>query len=232
MPGGGELSLKTFSENGQAVIKVEDTGAGIPEDIRDRIFDPFFTTKGVQATGLGLSASYGIISRHGGTIALDGLKGSGSSFTIRFPVSGKLVEEHRAQTVPGTMKKASILVIEDEDDLPNLLTDILKMEGHEVEAAANGREGIALFASKHFDLVFTDLGMPGMSGWQVAEKIKQLSSDTPVALITGWEVKKKKQELKSKGVDIVLKKPFRVDEILRLVQEWMAERDNRASVPA
>jgi CheY-like chemotaxis protein len=65
-----------------------------------------------------------------------------------------------------------------------------------------------------------------MSGWEVAEQIKRLSGDTPVALITGWEVKQKKQELKSKGVDVVLKKPFRVEEILSLVHDLMAARDN------
>ncbi len=226
MPGGGELILKTFSENGQVVIKVEDTGAGIPEDIRDRIFDPFFTTKGVQATGLGLSASYGIISRHGGTIALDGLKGRGSSFTIRFPVSGKPVEEHKVQPVTGTMQKASILVIEDEDDLRNLLTDILKMEGHEVEAAANGREGIASFVNRHFDLVFTDLGMPEMSGWQVAKEIKKLDDRTPVALITGWHIQLNDAEKKEKGVDLIINKPFKVDEIFKLVEEGLKIKDS------
>jgi len=226
MPQGGELSVKTFSEDGQNVIIVNDTGAGIPEDIRDKIFDPFFTTKGVQSTGLGLSASHGIISRHRGTIALDGLPGQGSCFVIKFPAAGKPVEEHKAQTAPGNMRKASILVIEDEDDLRNLLTDILKMEDLQVEAAENGREGIALFASKHFDLVFTDLGMPEMSGWQVAKEIKKLDDKTPVALITGWHIQLNDAEKKEKGVDLIINKPFKVNEILKLVEDGLKIKDS------
>jgi CheY-like chemotaxis protein len=226
MPQGGELSVKTFSEDGQNVIIVNDTGAGIPEDIRDKIFDPFFTTKGVQSTGLGLSASHGIISRHRGTIALDGLPGQGSCFVIKFPAAGKPVEEHKAQTAPGNMRKASILVIEDEDDLRNLLTDILKMEDLQVEAAENGQEGLALFASKHFDLVFTDLGMPEMSGWQVAKEIKKLDDKTPVALITGWHIQLNDAEKKEKGVDLIINKPFKVDEILKLVEDGLKIKDS------
>jgi PAS domain S-box-containing protein len=226
MPQGGELSVKTFGEDGQNVIIVQDTGAGIPEDIRDKIFDPFFTTKGVQSTGLGLSASYGIISRHRGTIRLDGMAGTGSCFVIKFPAAGKLIEEHKAQTATGKMRKASILVIEDEDDLRNLLTDILKTEDLQVEAAENGREGIALFASKHFDLVFTDLGMPEMSGWQVAKEIKKLDDRTPVALITGWHIQLNDSEKQEKGVDLIINKPFKVDEILRLVQDGLKIKDS------
>jgi signal transduction histidine kinase/ActR/RegA family two-component response regulator len=226
MPGGGELGIKTMSEDGWNVITVQDTGAGIPDDIRDKIFDPFFTTKGVQSTGLGLSASHGIISRHRGTITLEGPAGTGSCFVIKFPAAEKPLEARAAQTAPGKMRKASILVIEDEDDLRNLLTDILRTEDLQVEAAENGREGIALFASKHFDLVFTDLGMPEMSGWQVAKEIKKLDDRTPVALITGWHIQLNDEEKQEKCVDLIINKPFKVDEILKLVEDGLKIKDS------
>ncbi len=226
MPRGGELSIKTFSEDGQIVILVRDTGFGIPEDIRDKIFDPFFTTKGVQSAGLGLSASHGIISRHRGTITLDGSAETGSCFIIKLPTAGKPVEARAAQTAPGKMRKASILVIEDEADLRNLLTDILQTEDLQVEAAENGREGVALFAGKHFDLVFTDLGMPEMSGWQVAKEIKKLDARTPVALITGWHIQLNDAEKQEKGVDLIINKPFKVNEILKLVEDGLQIRDS------
>jgi len=87
MPKGGHIKFKTSQENSHISIMVEDTGTGIPKDIKDKIFDPFFTTKGVQSTGLGMSVSYGIIKRHRGTIKVDSIKGEGTTFTIELPIS-------------------------------------------------------------------------------------------------------------------------------------------------
>ena len=117
----------------------------------------------------------------------------------------------------------TILLVEDEEDVRELLKDILTDGGHNVEFTPDGKKGIELFKGKEFDMVFTDLGMPGMSGWQVAEQIKKINQKTPVVLITGWEVQQKGRELKKSGVDMVVKKPFRVNEILELVQGWMGQ---------
>ena len=85
MPQGGSITIKSFAENKQVTVTVEDTGTGIPQTVQDRIFDPFFTTKGVQSTGLGLSASYGIVKSHGGTISVESREGEGTTFTIKLP---------------------------------------------------------------------------------------------------------------------------------------------------
>jgi CheY-like chemotaxis protein len=231
LPGGGIIRIRTGVEAGNAVVTVEDTGVGMRKDTRDKIFDPFFTTKGVQATGLGMSVSYGIIKRHQGTITVDSIEHRGTTCCLKFPAHAATnKEDKKGAALPQKLRKARVLVMEDEDEVRELLKDILTDGGHEVAFASDGRKGLELFQEKRFDLVFTDLGMPGMSGWQVAEQIKQLSGETPVALITGWDVKQKKQELKNKGVDIVLKKPFRVDEILGLVQDLMAALENRGRI--
>jgi len=125
----------------------------------------------------------------------------------------------------GIPRKANILVIEDEEDIRELITDILEMNGLEVEGASSGSQGITLFKKKQFDLVFTDLGMPGMSGWQVAKEIKTIDNKTPVALITGWQIPLKNAEMKEKGVDLYINKPFKVDQLLRLVQDGMEIKD-------
>ncbi len=216
---GGTIRVKTFMDNGNVVSVIEDTGVGIPKDVQDKIFDPFFTTKGVQATGLGMSVSYGIISRHQGTITIKSGEGQGTSVTIKIPkCEGVVCEQKREESLSQDQKKATILVVEDEEDVRELLKDILTDGGHTVEFAPDGQKGIELFQGKKFDMVFTDLGMPGMSGWQVAEQIKKINKNTPVVLITGWEVQEKGRELKKSGVDMVVKKPFRVNEILDLVQ--------------
>jgi CheY-like chemotaxis protein len=224
LPEGGTIKVKTFMDNGNVVGVIEDTGVGISKDVQDKIFDPFFTTKGVQSTGLGMSVSYGIIHRHHGTIVLDSAEGRGTSFTIRIPrQEGVALEEKREESRVDEQKKARILVVEDEEDVRELLKDILTDGGHNVEFTPDGKKGIALFREGKFDMVFTDLGMPGMSGWQVAEQIKKINKKTPVVLITGWEVQHKGRELTKSGVDMVVKKPFRVNAILELVQSRMGQ---------
>lgn len=224
LPEGGTIKVKTFMDNGNVVGVIEDTGVGIAKDVQDKIFDPFFTTKGVQSTGLGMSVSYGIIHRHHGTIVLESAEDKGTSFTITIPKQeGVVLEEKKEESRADEQKKARILVVEDEEDVRELLKDILTDGGHDVEFTPDGKKGIELFKGKEFDMVFTDLGMPGMSGWQVAEQIKKINKKTPVVLITGWEVQQKGRELKKSGVDMVVKKPFRVNDILQLVQTRMGQ---------
>ncbi len=229
MPQGGKLTIKTFKQDGHIAVKVEDTGIGIPETIRNNIFDPFFTTKGPQSAGLGMSVSYGIINRHGGSITVDSVEGQGTSVAIKFPELIKTGEkqnlEEKTKCISREQKKSKILVIEDEKGVRLLLEDILTDAGHEVETASNGSKGVEIFKENSFDMVFTDLGMPGMSGWQVAKEIKKISKKTPVALITGWEVKLNDSELKKSGVDLVINKPFRVEQVIRLVQDGIALRN-------
>ena len=229
MPQGGKLTIKTFKQDGHSAVKVEDTGIGIPERMRNSIFDPFFTTKGPQSTGLGMSVSYGIINRHGGSITVDSVEGQGTSVAVKFPELKRTGEKEsrgeKAKRVSGKHKKSKILVIEDEKGVRLLLEDILTDVGHEVETASNGSQGVKIFKENRFDLVFTDLGMPGMSGWQVAEEIKKVSKQTPVALITGWDVQLNDSELKKSGVDLVINKPFRVEQVIRLVQDGMTLRN-------
>jgi CheY-like chemotaxis protein len=119
-------------------------------------------------------------------------------------------------------KNISILVVEDDDAVRELICEILNEDGHHVEAACNGRKGLELFTSRNFDMVFTDLIMPEMSGWQLAEEIKIISSTTPIALITAWTLNMEIAELQSKGIDFIVFKPFRDEQLQKLVQDSMA----------
>ncbi|MBW1854529.1 MAG: PAS domain S-box protein [Deltaproteobacteria bacterium] len=142
MPLGGEIKVESFMDDTIAVLRISDTGKGIAKEITKRIFDPFFTTKDVKSTGLGLSVSYGIINRHRGTITVDSIEGEGTTFTIKLPIAtetdkGKVKEEKVIPT-KRIQKKVSILVIEDEKDVRELLRDILKDAGHRVKVANDG----------------------------------------------------------------------------------------------
>jgi signal transduction histidine kinase/CheY-like chemotaxis protein len=234
MPQGGDMKVISFMNDRTVVIKIEDTGDGIPYHIKDKIFDPFFTTKGPQSTGLGLSVCYGTMNRHHGTITAESVEGEGTVFTLTFPAAeyaaeGKVLHENSIP-IRKAQEKAKILVIDDEESVRELLRDILTDASHEVEVARDGQEGITLFAEKEFDMVFTDLGMPLMSGWEVAEKVKNINEKVPIALITGWNVSLEESELNDKRINLVIQKPFKMEQILNLVQEGMILRDQLKAV--
>jgi CheY-like chemotaxis protein len=129
------------------------------------------------------------------------------------------VEETCASKADKPQAGARILVIDDDIAVRDVLADILRTGDHHVVAAATGQEGIELFKGSEFDIVFTDLGMPGMDGWQVALGIKSINPHTPVGLITGWGSSIDDQQLKASGVDLIVAKPFRFNQVLELVNE-------------
>jgi len=117
------------------------------------------------------------------------------------------------------------MIIEDEEPVRNLLSAIIKNGGHEVEVVSDGNQGIEMFGKKEFDLVFIDLGMSGISGWQVAKKVKGINERVPVVLITGWDIRQEESEIKDSYVDLIIQKPFEVEQVLDLVQEGMTLKE-------
>ncbi|MBI4611533.1 MAG: GAF domain-containing protein [Candidatus Rokubacteria bacterium] len=217
MPEGGRLSLTTEAAGERVVVTVSDTGVGMPPDVQRRIFDPFFTTKGPLGTGLGLSMTYGIVTRHGGEISVGSSAGEGSTFRLSFPASRALPTE--AATPPASSPTAALrcLVVDDEPLVREVLSDLLSQGGHEVVLVADGAEAIARCRAEPFDLVLTDLAMPGVSGLQVARAVKDHDPAVPVFVITGWGVEYSPEELKVHGVDKVLPKPVKLDDVLAAV---------------
>jgi len=231
MPDGGTLSLDTSLDDGLVVLSISDTGQGIPKEVRGRIFDPFFTTKGPQRMGLGMSVSYGIIKRHHGDITVQSEEGKGTSVIIKLPVAHNMGGKKQATALPRKEKKARVLVIDDEEEIRKLLCELLETVGHDVAAASDGEEGLKLFQDGPFDLVFTDLGMPGISGWEVAQEVKRLNSRTPVILVTGWGIQVDAEKKNMHGIDYVISKPFNIDQVTSLVQEELLKtsRDKQAT---
>ena len=233
MPEGGKLTLATRTVDQQVIIKVADTGIGMYPEVRSRIFDPFFTTKGKAGLGLGLAVSFGIIRRHGGNIEVESQYSGGTEFRITLPVA-QIVEapvvrrELTAETQEplmltmthaGELPPTRLLVVDDEDFVRDLLADILEGERCEVKLATDGTEALDLFREHEFDGVFTDIGMPGMSGWELAREIRQLNAGIPIAVITGWGELVGSHEQRAAGVDWVVAKPFTADRIAELVRE-------------
>ncbi|MFQ6067381.1 MAG: response regulator, partial [bacterium] len=217
MPEGGEITIRTEAKENEVLLYFADTGKGIPKRIRNRIFDPFFTTKGPKASGLGLSTSYGIIKHHQGAIKVESTEGKGITFTISIPVPLEIPLDKGKLRPLEKISSREILVIDDEEGVRDVLGRIFQDEGHRVTLAETAKKGLAKFKQDNFDLVLTDLGMPEMSGWELAEKIKEIDPDMPIGLITGWAVAPPKEKMKEQGVDFILSKPFDLTKVVREV---------------
>jgi signal transduction histidine kinase/CheY-like chemotaxis protein len=239
MPEGGTLKLSSHTAGEKVTITVADTGVGMYPEVRSRIFDPFFTTKGKAGLGLGLAVSFGIIRRHGGNIEVESQYGNGTEFRITLPVAKiaetqlikrDLIVQTEEPQLPTTnrMEPTRLLVVDDEDFVRDLLGEILEGEQCLVELAQDGTEALALFREHKFDGVFTDVGMPGMSGWELAREIRQLNKHIPIAIVTGWGELVGSNEQRAAGVDWVIAKPFTAERIAELVREINARTAARA----
>lgn len=225
MPQGGKLHLECYPEGGNVVCRVTDTGVGMTEDIRGHIFDPFFTTKGARGMGLGMSVVYGIVKRHDGKIDVQTSLGKGTSFHLEFPASPEAlrVAGGDGAALPQLLRPGKILVIDDEPEIASVVKDVLAAEGHAVDTAISGREGVHLASFADYDLVFTDLGMPDMSGWEVAEQIRRARPSLPVALVTGWGTSLDEDDAKKRGVTAVVHKPFEIEDLVRTATRLLAQ---------
>ena len=123
----------------------------------------------------------------------------------------------------------SILVVEDLEAVRELICLILEEDGYHVESASNGKEGLELFSTKHFDMVVTDLLMPVMSGSDMGEKMKRINKNIPIVLLTAWMMEYTESELQSKGIDYVVKKPFSEDQLRQLVRNELGTKEKPAS---
>jgi CheY-like chemotaxis protein len=211
---------------------VEDTGSGMSDETRQRMFDPFFTTKGAEGTGLGLSVSYQVIQRHGGEFSVFSEEGKGSRIRVALPALGQARPvaappnpvKGPSPLLQRTRTCGSILLIDDDAAVRETLAEILVSKGHEVVGASGGAEGLKALEAGTFDLVLTDLGMPDMNGWEVAERIRTLSPGTPIGVITGWGASLDEARLEEYGVDLILAKPFRFDQVLEVVGNVLSAR--------
>jgi signal transduction histidine kinase/ActR/RegA family two-component response regulator len=229
MPAGGGLRLAAERFGDAARLQVVDSGHGMSEEVLERLFDPFFTTKGARGNGLGLSVSYGIIERHGGRIEVASRLGAGSTFTIHLPLAAPgsaRRAEMAPQGVEALRSSASrrVLVVDDEREVRMVLVDILRLMGHQVDEADSGQLGIERWLDQRHDLVFTDLGMPGLNGWDVADRIRGEAppGEPQIVLVTGWGAQIKPADLERHAVDRILAKPFRIEQLQQMMTDLSA----------
>jgi signal transduction histidine kinase len=235
MPKGGTLTLRTWSTPADTFLAVSDNGMGIPEALRHRVFEPFFTTKGERGSGLGLSVAFGIIRRHGGEITVESQEGKGTAFTVRLPTATAHFPAPMPDKGDGTSKitgpvpfvgqgqgqrhgkNLRILVVEDEESVRRFLENVLNRLGHRPRLVCNVHEGVGALDEEAFDIVLTDLGLPGPNGEEMARRVAERSPQTPVVLLTGWADQINADKRSIQGVARVLGKPVTLDALAEVL---------------
>jgi PAS domain S-box-containing protein len=238
MPKGGELTISTdvtaldallprFPEataRKYVEILVRDSGTGMDEETRRRVFEPFFTTKEVgKGTGLGLSVVYGIMQSHRGFVDVVSEPGKGTVFTVYFPVFEDWVEEtgqdeEATEEIP--LGTETVLIVEDEDMLRDLLRGMLESKGYRVLEARDGQEAVETFRDmkNQIAVVLSDLGLPRLSGEEVASFIKQVTPEAKIIIASGFIDPEVRSGLEATGVKDFIQKPYKAREVLKIVR--------------
>ena len=240
MPDGGTLSLSVSAataaetrgiipaaaEHEYVAVRVQDTGAGMEPQVLRRIFEPFFSTKTRgKGTGLGLAIVHGIVQLHQGYVHVESEPGRGTAFTLFLPALAVELNDagSDAPRASGAVT-ATVLVVDDEEILREVLSESLQEEGFRVLSAANGSEALALYETHRNDigLVITDLGMPIMTGEQLYDRLRAIDPEVKVIVSSGFLDSSNKSELLRKGIKDVLTKPFKFELIRDTVQRVLA----------
>jgi two-component system cell cycle sensor histidine kinase/response regulator CckA len=238
MPGGGEIYLETenvlledektlpFSVKPGKYVKitVADTGIGIDEKTRVRIFEPFFTTKEMgRGIGLGLASVYGIIKGHQGMINVYSEPGHGTVFTIYLPASEKEVVKEKTAATEIVRGTETILLVDDEKVVVEVSRELLESMGYKVYAAGSGQEGIAVYMEKRnkIDLIILDMIMPGISGGETFDRLREIDAGVKVLLSSGYSLNGEAQHIMDRGCNGFLQKPFQIEKLSRKIREML-----------
>jgi CheY-like chemotaxis protein len=240
MPEGGRLTIRTRNvtvdtpkmraipeaKPGRYVcISVEDTGIGMNEVTKESVFEPFFTTKSRSlGTGLGLSTAYGIVLQHGGWIEVMSQPGTGSTFEVYLPVAAETEREVAKAEEPSDLVQGSgesILLVEDEEIIRKFCTKLLSENGYQVVDVKNAEDAIELFQQQEgmFDIVLSDVVLPGMNGYQLVDRLRDLSPTLRVLFISGYPYSQLDLPDIGKRSFGFIEKPFNIRNLLQALKE-------------
>jgi len=210
-------------------LSISDTGCGIKQEILDQIFEPYFTTKEKsKGTGLGLSVVHGIIKKFAGVINVESTHGEGTTFEIFLPTTSlkNKKDDQSAKDMPSGDEK--ILLVDDELDITNIGEKILTRLGYKVRCKNDPLKALEEFRqnSDGYDLVITDMSMPGMTGEELSEEMVKIRSDIPIILSTGYDEKFAKKAKGKTAIKDYLMKPINLAELANAVRQTIDQNQN------
>ncbi|MCG8618359.1 MAG: ATP-binding protein [Desulfobacterales bacterium] len=217
-----ETGLESMPPGTYIKIEIQDTGIGIKQKYREKIFDPYFTTKAVgKGTGMGLSVVHGIVKNHNGHISVESQAGNGTTITIFFPVVSGETDEQPVGEKKKPQGQETILFVDDESALVEIARESLKGLGYKVVGNTSPLEALADFENSphRFDLVISDMTMPGMSGVTLAEKLKAVRKDIPIIICTGNSAQVDERDASVLGISALANKPITMGELSELARE-------------
>ena len=217
LPHGGQILIRTATEGDTAVIRLIDDGVGMDADTVRRCLEPFFTTKGEHGTGLGLSVAHGIVQRHKGTIHIESEPHVGTTVTLRFPGTTEAAITAALPVTPVLERPLKILFVDDQPIICELVSELLRSDGHAVDTAGSGGLALEKCQRVNYDLVITDLAMPGMNGGQLAGVLRQLNPTKPIIMLTGFADLVGDASGPNTNIDLVLAKPASLEELRRAI---------------
>ncbi|MDD4356855.1 MAG: response regulator, partial [Smithellaceae bacterium] len=236
MPDGGNLSISVenvelskkditalhATQKRFVKLTVSDTGIGMDENTKSRIFEPFFSTKERgRNTGMGLASVYGIIKNHGGYVNVDSKPAAGTSFTIYLPASDNKAEDEPKKDTRIHKGVETILLIDDEQMIIEITSKMLEKLGYKVLTATSGKQGIDIFQNsrKKIDLVILDMIMPGLSGKEAFDILRQKNPTVKVLLSSGFSVDSQAKDIMAAGCKGFIQKPFTMAQLSRKLRE-------------
>jgi len=211
-------------------LKVRDTGHGMPPQVVERIFDPFFSTKEPgEGTGLGLSVVHGIVMKHGGGIDVISKPGEGTTFEVYFPSLGEVGEREVDDVTPLPTGAERILLVDDEASMVEMGRQMLESLGYRVTIQTSSVEALADFKARPelFDLVFTDMTMPRMTGADLSREVLKLRPDIPIILCTGYSERIREESAKAMGIREFVLKPMALRDVAHVVRRALAAARSR-----
>jgi signal transduction histidine kinase len=219
---GGTLRLTTRQAGDRIECRIADDGPGVPPEIAERIFEPFFTTKKEgKGTGLGLSLCYGIIQEHGGSIRVECGPGQGATFVIDLPLLGnpETALPDTTDTVPAAVSSLRILVIDDETSIQDLLVELLRTQGHQVDTASDVPEALQKIASNGHDLIISDMKMPHGTGRDIYRAVLQKNARMArrIVFTTGDGASAEIKKFLTEAGNEILFKPFKLEDLAKAI---------------
>jgi PAS domain S-box-containing protein len=214
MPKGGDIKITTSCRGKQVFATFTDTGFGMDEKTKIKVFEPFFSTKGFKlGRGLGMSGVYNTIKDYNGDITVKTSKpNEGTTFEISFPAIHKEEAKETIETKPQEKEVFNILWVDDDVMITKDVCELIELMGHTCTIANSGKTALAHLHENRYDLVFTDIGMPEMNGWEFIKKVRNdFSKDIKIITVSGWSIDAKVK--KEHGIDVVLQKPFTVEKL-------------------